>query len=69
MSKYNHNRRVSKLGKKALHHRRWYLNVGDGAKLVGKSSNPNDQGGRYETINRHYAKPGCRGVEVVVAGE
>ena len=64
MSKYNHNRRVSKMGKRALLHRRWYVNVGDGAKLVGKSSNPNDVS-RLEPINRHYSKPGCRGIEVV----
>ena len=52
------------MGKRALLHRRWYENVGDGAKLVGKSSNPNDTN-RLEPIHRHYAKPGSRGVEVV----
>lgn len=61
MSKYNHNRRVSKMGKRALLHRRWYSNVGDGAKV---GSNPNDKS-RLEPINRHYSKPGCRGIEVV----
>ena len=68
MSKYNRNRRVSKRGKHALAHRRWYLNVGDGAKIVREGrSNPNDAGGRSETINRHYAKPGCGGVTVLEA--
>ena len=61
MSKYNRNRRVAKLGKKALSHRRWYHNVGDGAKITREGhTNPNDSAGRYEDINRHYAKPGCR---------
>ena len=67
MSKYNRNRRVARRGKLALAHRRWYLNVGDGAKLEreNKGTNPNDVGSRLEPINRHFAKPGGRGVTTV----
>jgi hypothetical protein len=66
MSKYNRNRRVARRGKLALAHRRWYLNVGDGAKLErdGKG-NPNDTGSRLTSINRHAAKPGGRGIVAV----
>lgn len=66
MSKYSRNRRVSKLGKRALVHRRWQENVGDGAKITREGrTNPNDANGRTTKINRHAAKPGCRGIEVV----
>ena len=66
MSKYNRNRRVAKLGKQALLHRRWLENVGDGAYRSTRKENPNDEGPQRTHINRHAAKPGCeRGIEVV----
>ena len=65
MSKYSRNRRVAKRGKLALSHRRWYLNVGDGALRMVNGENQNDVGGRLVSINRHAAKPGGRGIIAV----
>jgi hypothetical protein len=64
MAKYSRNRRVALRGKKQGQKRRWFSNVGDGAKITRDGrTNPNDSS-RVEFINRHYAKPGCHSVEV-----
>jgi hypothetical protein len=44
VSKYNRNRRAGQsASRKRLSRRRWYENVGDGAKLSREHKNPNDQ--------------------------